>query len=125
AGASEILRGKMVKQHRCFADNFAHIKSILHQQENVHVVRLQLIGDKRAVTNETRHAAGLLDQLINALEPPAKHCAARSAQPKAIDDLCECGFVNSSWQVTGRCEWWPFLHLCAENKRRFSRKLQP
>src|SRR6266853_243935 len=118
----EILGGEMVKQHRWFADNFAHIESILHQQENVHVVRLQLIGDKRAVKNETRHPASLVNELVNVLETPTEHHATWSAQSKALDDLCECGFMNSSRQVTGRCQWWPFLHLCAVNKRRFSRK---
>jgi hypothetical protein len=65
ARSSEVLGCQMIEKNGRFAYSFTHVKIILHEEENVHVVRFRLAGDKRTIKDETRQATRLLNEFVD------------------------------------------------------------
>lgn len=71
AGSKMSLSCGMLKQNSSLAHELANIEGVLHQQENVEVIRLWFSSNKRTEHKESSNMAGYEGQSINSFQP---HC---------------------------------------------------
>jgi len=82
-------------KHRC------HVERVVHDEEQIDVVRFGRIRHKRAEHNESLQVTRTRDESVNALEPHGKKFATGRQLTEVADDLFKRCLVHAFRQVPG------------------------
>jgi hypothetical protein len=63
------LRGGMVKNQRCDPGQLGRVKTIIHDHEDIHVIRIRLARDERSKDHQTSHCSCTPGRAGNLLKP--------------------------------------------------------
>src|SRR5215204_2593613 len=88
----QILRCGVVEYQPRIWRKSSHVKRILHEQEDVNVIRLRLCRNERAENDEAREMAGRACQVVDPFKASRHERPARS-RPEMLEDRPHGGSV--------------------------------
>src|SRR5258706_4088539 len=105
-----MLGCHVVKDDRGFALHLLGIKRIVHQQEDIDIVRLALRRHEGPKNDEPCQLSRTAYQRIDTHQPLRDEAPLQCARPKMGDHLREGGAVNAYRQIAIAIKGWPLLH---------------
>ncbi len=105
-----FLGRHVIKEDQRFATEMPNIKSILHDEENINVLRIGLIRDKRAKDDESAHLPGVEDQGVDTAQSLSYNAPLETAPTKMIDYVVQVGSVNAGRKISTLVELTPCCH---------------
>jgi hypothetical protein len=98
--AAKVGLGRgVVKEQPRFARESSYVKSILHQQEDIHVIRFRLGSDKRSENCAPGQVPCCLSQAVDAFQPHSHDFALGRATAEAGHGLGQSCAVDARRQV--------------------------
>jgi hypothetical protein len=88
-----------IEQQARFASRHGNIKTVGHQQEDVHVVRLGLRRHEGPEHDQPREVSGAARNGVEPFQPEEHPPALRSPGAETFADLVESGAVNAQREV--------------------------
>jgi len=83
------LCGRMVEERRSVACQLGCIERVLHDQEHVHVLRLELARDERSEYHEARQMIGRLGEAIDTVQAEGEDFSLRRTDAELVEDLSQ------------------------------------
>ena len=94
------FRLHVTEQQSSFARQRRQIESVLHQQYNIHIVRLGLCRDERSKHDKTRQLARRDRKIVKTTQPITHDASLLGSFPKTSKRLRQCRRMNTDWKVS-------------------------
>jgi hypothetical protein len=101
AGTKVSLSGQMIEEKPRFPGDLGQIEAVLHDEEDINIVRLALLRDKGAIDNEPGQKAGRVSRMVDVLQTIGDRQTLNGSTTEAFDHLRESRPVYAFRQVTG------------------------
>ncbi len=89
ARAEVGLCGGMVEEQRSVACQLGCIERVLHDQEDVHVLRFRFVRDERSEYHEARQMIGCLRDTIDTVQAEGEDFSLRRTDAELVEDLSQ------------------------------------
>ena len=127
AGTEVSLSCQMIEEKPRFPADLGQVEAILHYEEDIDVVRLALLRDKRAIDGEPGQKAGRVGRMVDVLQTIRDRQTLKSLTAEAFDHLRASRPVHAFWQVTGETKpgsaWGPPVGMALLASPRSGRQL--
>ena len=99
--------GFQVLKHHCrFSGHGGQVERILHEEEDINVIRVGFGSDERAEYRNSRHLPGRGYELVETVQPSSYSATLDRPLAEACKHLRQCCTMHTGWQVSVFVEGW-------------------